>query len=104
MGFSHKTGLPHLSASKTSARWQELGVVTNTQSTSGDRHRVSDESNANGISKCRADSRALSKVRRERAVTRQFRASANPGVSRLAACNPKPRIPKRIICVQARSV
>src|ERR1700690_1356586 len=54
------------------------------------------ESKASGMLCCRADSCAFSGVRRDRAVTRQFCARAKPGISRFTACNPNPRIPKRI--------
>src|SRR5579863_3690171 len=35
--------------------------------------------------------------RRESAVTRQFLASAKPGINRFTACSPKPTIPKLIM-------
>src|ERR1700731_429373 len=54
------------------------------------------ESNASGMLYCRADSCAFSRVRRDRAVTRQFCASAKPGIRRFTACNPNPRMPNRI--------
>src|ERR1700682_4068186 len=54
------------------------------------------ESNANGMLYCRADSCAFSSVRRDSAVTRHSCARAKPGMRRLTACNPNPRMPKRI--------
>jgi len=54
--FSTSTGLPHFTASRTSARWHEFGVVTKTASTSSERHIASAESNASGILNFPADS------------------------------------------------
>src|SRR5580698_1340976 len=94
MGFSHSTGLACLTARSTSRKCQEFGVATNTASTCEDWHKASAESNARGMSYWRADSSAFSKVRRERAVTRQLRADWKPGISRLTAWSPNPTIPK----------
>src|SRR5438874_558420 len=97
MGFSSRTGLPLRRAKSTSLRWQALGVVTKTASTSLDLQSSSGESKARGISYCRAEARACSRLRRLSALTVQFFDWAKPGISRLTACNPKPSIPKRII-------
>jgi hypothetical protein len=97
IGFSQSTGLPARIAVSTSEQWHTSGEVTNTASTSGQRQSSSVEPNTWGMEYCRAASCAFRGSRRDRAVTVQFWASLNPGISRRTACNPNPAIPKRII-------
>src|SRR6266851_1500725 len=97
MGFSQSTGLPAATAVRTSCRWQALGVVTSTASTSGQRLSSPVDANTCGMPYCAAASRALLESRRDSATTLQSRARAKPGIRRRTACKPKPATPKRIM-------
>src|SRR5260370_4498245 len=97
IGFSQSTGLPAATAVRTSCRWQALGVVTSTASTSGQRLSSSVEAKTCGMPYCAAASRALLESRRDSATTLQARARAKPGIRRRTACKPKPATPKRIM-------